>query len=79
MWTRRGKRCEITQAWGREGRARALKTGLAFVKRCKQKGFGGGQHVLGVGGVRCVGESEVGDRTGQRAAVGLEWRVSFVG
>lgn len=35
--------------------------------------------MLGVGGVRCVGESEVGDRTGQGAAVGLEWRVSFVG
>lgn len=30
-----------------------------------------------VGGVRCVGQGEVGDRTGQGAAVGLDRRVSF--
>ena len=48
------------------------------MKRCKQKGFGGGQRVLGVGSVRCVGEGEVGDRTGQGAAVGQDQRVSFV-
>lgn len=47
------------------------------MKRCKQKGFGGGQCVLGVGGVRCAGEGEVGDRMGQGAAVGLDQRVSF--
>ena len=34
--------------------------------------------MLGVGGVRCVGEGEVGDRTGRGAAVRWDQRVSFV-
>lgn len=40
------------------------------MKRCKQKGFGGGQCMLGVGGVRCVGGGEGGRQDGSGSSCG---------